>query len=598
MIQLGKVNIDPIAYGSQGNAILGIRDSGKTYTATMLAEQLFENNVPFIAFDPIGVWKWLRVPGKGRGYPIVVAGGADGDLPLTVESAPEIVRAAMLNGVSLVIDLFDINLSKADWRRIVKSCVRTLLHENQSHGLRHIFIEEAAEFVPQKVLDGDVYAEIEKLARMGGNCRLGYTLINQRAQEVSKAVLELCENLFLHRQRGKNALDSLHKWLDAADVGTAKAVMKTLPDLPKGECWAWMGGDHPQPPVRVKVPLKNSSHPDRRVMRGDAQMHEVAVNVSDFVDQLKAVLGKKAKPMLSGNADRAAIRLDRENAETWSGLDERERRIATDNGRALGRMEIRDELGPQLKSLLDTAGALAGETKELAGRASGLLDSLQGFVGAFHDFGTIDRLRIAQQNPPGSPPPTGPARAAGDAQQRHVPARKAQERAPLSVANGNGTLPRSQQRIIASLAFWVALGEHSPKREAVAGVAGYAPRSGGFNNTIGKMHEADLVGLPGRGTVGLTALGATHITGGTLSKDAASHALYRMLKGPQARVLQAAIKSGARMLDRQSLAKLSGYSPGSGGFNNLVGRLCSIDVLTKPAAGNVALSDWVRRIVE
>jgi hypothetical protein len=138
------VKVDAAEYGSQGSAVLGIRDSGKTYTATLIAEHLFDAGVPLVAFDPIGVWRFLRVPGRGKGYPVVVAGGKEGDLPLTVASAPEIVRSAMRSGVSLVIDLFDINLSKADWKRIVTGCVRVLLHENAEHGLRHIFIEEGS----------------------------------------------------------------------------------------------------------------------------------------------------------------------------------------------------------------------------------------------------------------------------------------------------------------------------------------------------------------------------------------------------------------------------------------------------------------------
>jgi hypothetical protein len=155
-IEFGPLKIDPIQLGSQGNGILGIRDSGKSYTASYLAERLFEADIPFIAFDPIGIWRFLRVPGQqrgGKGYPVVVAGGKEGDLPLTETGAPEIVRAAMRNGVSLVIDLFDIKLSKAAWRRIVTQCVRVLLHENQAHGLRHVFLEEAAEFIPQKPND-------------------------------------------------------------------------------------------------------------------------------------------------------------------------------------------------------------------------------------------------------------------------------------------------------------------------------------------------------------------------------------------------------------------------------------------------------------
>jgi len=46
------INIEAVDYASQGNAILGIRDSGKTYTATYLAEQLLDSGIPFIAFDP------------------------------------------------------------------------------------------------------------------------------------------------------------------------------------------------------------------------------------------------------------------------------------------------------------------------------------------------------------------------------------------------------------------------------------------------------------------------------------------------------------------------------------------------------------------
>lgn len=289
--KFGQLSIDPAELGSQGNAILGIRDSGKSYTATELAEKLFEAGIPFVAFDPIGIWRFMKVPGKGKGYPVVVAGGKHPDLPLTVAGAPGILRAAMNNGVSLVIDLFDINLSKADWKRIVTSCLRVLLHENQS--LRHVFIEEAAEFAPQRVGpdQGQVYAEVEKLARMGGNSRLGYTLINQRAEEVNKAVLELCDNLFLHRQKGRNSLTALSKWLDIGAVKDHKAIIESLSTLPTGECWAWLAGT--EAPIRVKVPAKNSFHPDRRTMRGAIDVKvKASVDVAQFVSHMRESLGK------------------------------------------------------------------------------------------------------------------------------------------------------------------------------------------------------------------------------------------------------------------------------------------------------------------
>src|SRR3954465_2571393 len=91
MIVLSKnLSFDATEYASRANAILGIRDSGKTYTATLIAEQLYDNAIPFFVFDPIGRWRFMRMPGAGHGYPIVVAGGAQPDLPLTPENAPDL----------------------------------------------------------------------------------------------------------------------------------------------------------------------------------------------------------------------------------------------------------------------------------------------------------------------------------------------------------------------------------------------------------------------------------------------------------------------------------------------------------------------------
>lgn len=146
-IQIGSAKFPLDDFVICGTAILGIRGSGKTYTAKGVAEQLLDHGVPIIVFDAIGTWRWLRVAGEGahaRGYKVVVAGGENPDLPLTVAGAAEIVRAAIRENISVVFDFYDKNLSKADWRRIVQTCARTLLYENV--GLRHVFLEEAAEY--------------------------------------------------------------------------------------------------------------------------------------------------------------------------------------------------------------------------------------------------------------------------------------------------------------------------------------------------------------------------------------------------------------------------------------------------------------------
>jgi hypothetical protein len=292
-IKFKGLELDARDYASQGNAILGIRDSGKSYTAMFIAERLMDANIPIIAFDPIGVWRWLRVRADGKpGYPVVVAGNGDHcDLPLSPHSAPAIVRAAMQQGVSIVFDLYSMELSKADWRRIIENSVQTLLYENKDYGLRHLFVEEAAEVVPQRVGpdQGRVYSVMEKLARMGGNALLGYTLINQRAEEVNKAVLELCDGLFLHRQKGRNSLNALSKWLSIGSSAEG-GIIKAMPLLPQGQCYAWPAGEGQ--PSLITVPKKKTFHPDRRAMRDGIKAPELKTDIPKFVTTMKSALAE------------------------------------------------------------------------------------------------------------------------------------------------------------------------------------------------------------------------------------------------------------------------------------------------------------------
>ncbi len=278
-------------YAIQGNGILGIRGSGKSWTGKVMAENLLDAGIPFIAFDPIGVWRHMKLPSAtgGRGFKVVVA-GENADLPLTPDTAPQIVRAAMRENIPVVIDLFSINLSKEDWRKIVQRSVEILIHENAAHGIRHIFIEEAAEFVPQRIQPGQgmVYSTIEKLVRMGGNSSLGVTLINQRAEEVNKAVLELCDLLILHRQKGKNSLNSLEKWIEFSEAEkstNARDIVRKLPTLSAGECYVWR--EQAEAPLLMKVPALKSFHPDRS--RPVAMKAELASNVTDFIARIQKI---------------------------------------------------------------------------------------------------------------------------------------------------------------------------------------------------------------------------------------------------------------------------------------------------------------------
>lgn len=294
--------LDAIDFANQGNTCLGIRGSGKTYGASKLAEELMDAKIPFVTFDPTGVWKNLRNGINGNpGYPVVVVGGMHPDIPLTEETAVDILHSALKAGVSIIFDFRGISTSsKGKWVNIVGDCVEFLLGNNEQYGLRHVFIEEAAEFVPQK-LDSTprakiTYSRIESLARMGRNFGLGYTLINQRAEEISKAILEICEQVFVFRQAGKNSLKSIKDWLDYRGLEDSRGIVQSLPKLEAGECWV-INQDVEQ---RIRILPKKTFHPNPKEHIVKLPANVVKADVTKFIqhiNELMAESGVDATPV-------------------------------------------------------------------------------------------------------------------------------------------------------------------------------------------------------------------------------------------------------------------------------------------------------------
>jgi hypothetical protein len=297
MTMRNKINIasnfsmPAIDYAAQGNSIIGIRNSGKTYSATKVAEELMKAGIPIIAFDPTGVWQNLRNGIDGnKGFPVVVAGGMHADLPLSEQNATKIVEAALKEGISLVIDLKGTATStKNKWIHIVSECVEFLMGHNDQYGLRHVFIEEAAEFVPQAPSPGGkvVYSRIESLARMGRNFGLGYTLINQRAEEIAKAVFEISEMVLVHRQAGKNSLNSIKRWLEIRNDDQETEIIKSLPKLGNGECWAINEVES----LKIQVLPKETFHPDPKKGKTSLPQNTKVADRSIFIQRLNTQLG-------------------------------------------------------------------------------------------------------------------------------------------------------------------------------------------------------------------------------------------------------------------------------------------------------------------
>jgi len=553
-------------------AILGITRSGKTYAAKGLAEQLLDRAIPIVVFDAIGIWRFLRTPGDGpraKGYRLVVAGGAEPDLPLTPESAPTIVRAAIRENIPLIIDLYDPKLSKKQWRLIVQTCFRTLLYENK--GVRHIFLEESAEYAPQKIYDGETYAEVEKLARMGGNVGLGITFINQRAQELNKAVLELCDNLVLLRQRGSHAIDALEKWLDRVSPTTASAVAKALPHMTQGDCWVW--AEASEQPIRTHTRPLRSFHPDRRKGGEIAAAAAAAVDTKDFVERMHGEL---------------TVLIERAKADDPKEL---RRRIGTLEAELRQARAVKREAEHVEVSILTEDDRLViGEARGLAVAATETVDRLRTEfaieLGAWRNAvaGVTAKLEAlgvkAAARPVAAPAPVRPAVA-----------RPALPRAPER--NGDGpALAKCERAILAVLAQYADEGCTAGRLTLLSGYR----YSGGFKNSLATLRTGGY--LTGGNTevmriteAGLAFIGGAPapLTGQTLRDYWLTHSSF----GKCERAILATLLTSTDGASAESLCRATNYEY-SGGFKNALANLRTAGVLVGKNTETMRVCDELR----
>jgi hypothetical protein len=595
--KIGDVVVDLPQYASGANAVFGIKDSGKTVMVKGAAEHLMDAGVPIVAFDPTGVWRFLRVPGAGKGYRVVVVGGQDGDFALS--DVDPVLSAAVAQGVSVVIDLSGRGVSKADWKHVVVGGIKLLMDENKT--LRHVFLEEAPEFAPQTIRGGAavVYGEVEKLVRIGGNHRLGVTLISQRTQELNKAVLELCDNLVIMRQKGFHAIDYLGDWMRAADVNedNAGVIGASLAKLPTGECWVWL---RERDPVRTKVALCRSFHPNRRLMQPDvAVIQKASVDVSDFVASLKAALAAKRPghkgavssgtneplpPIVSHGLPPTPAERDRIEAAASAQAD---RRVEA------AMIEVRKQANHTFASLHDLV-----KTNEVI-----LRDTLTKAMTEFRErmLSEIGELRTLHQGMFSgvvAPSPTISRTV------ERPPARRLETVARVATPENDALtlrekgLTRPQMALLEAVAWLNVRGFAVPSLDQVAVTAGWKPGGSNVKDRASELVGLGLLERPTQGHVAFTPQGAALAPAPDLSRGIMAR-IDEYLTNPQRAVFEC-LKENMRYEDmpRDFVAERLGWVVDGSNIKDRVSELVSHKVVERTSPGRIAVSRWVRTAAE
>ena len=230
----------PIDAITQTFAQIGKRGAGKTYLASMIAEQMLNVQAQVIVLDPIGNWWGLRVDadGKSKGKDIFIIGGTHGDVPLASEGGKEIAKLLVEKSISVVLDISEFR--KNERKKFVTDFAEEFYQlKKKKPSAVHIFLEESQKFVPQVVRGDDarMVGAWEDIVRLGRNYGIGCSLISQRPQSVNKEVLSQVECLCVPQVVGRHERKALEEWI--REAGEDRSIVDKLPSLHQGEGYVW-----------------------------------------------------------------------------------------------------------------------------------------------------------------------------------------------------------------------------------------------------------------------------------------------------------------------------------------------------------------------
>lgn len=561
----------PIDAVTQTIAAIGRKGAGKTYLASMIAEQMLDAKAQVVILDPIGNWYGLRIggDGKSKGKDIFVIGGQHGDIPLVPEAGAKIARLLVERNVSVVLDISEFRLGER--KRFATDFAEELLHQKKSARTPvHIFIEEAQLFIPQRVGSDEarMVGAFEQIVRLGRNYGIGATLITQRPQSVNKEVLSQVECLCVLQITGPHERKALEAWVQ--EVGADRTLVGELPSLTQGEGYVWSPAwlkifkkvkfakkttfDTSATPVVGKlVKAAQLSSMDIQKLRDD--MQEVVTQAEkDDPKALKKKIVELERQLKTGTADPEAI-----NKAVAIAVKKIE----------VERFAERGQFIKHINTLLKTLEKISKISAE----------ALETEMVAANDEDTKKMFGI-----PSGEPITVTSKNVGPLLKQ---VKATLDRPAIDV--DASLIQPSMQRILNVLAWGESIGLSEMDKAQLALLSDHKPTSGGYANKLSMLRTSGWLDYPASGKVALTEAGrsAAVIENVPTTDEELHQMIFNKIQPAHTKILRKLIDLYPQPVRKDELAEMIEVSATSGGYANNLSRLRTLGLIGYPSQGEV-----------
>lgn len=545
--------------------VQGSSGAGKSMTVRTLLEASY-GMAPHVVLDKDGEYATLR-----ERHDYVLAGNMGGDIPAAPETAAALARMAMELNFSLIVDLYSVPAKEK--HQFVRLFLQSMIDAPKALWRpRLIVVTEAHRWCPE---NGEGTSEAKgamiEACEDGRKRGMGMVLDTQRIAKLDKSALAECGNKLIGRtnmddDRARAARElgfrkpedvlSLMRLRrgsfycqgpalsDAVVIGHIDKAKTTHPEV--GQLMKMRA---PAPSAKVRAMLGQLKALPQVAAKEAKDLGEARAQISDLKRQLSAAV--KGAPKAAAPAPDPKV--------GWISPEEARRRTdaAVAKNEQVNRKSFSAMLGP-------LQGIQKASTVMLLAIQDGLKEPIQ--------------AAAAPSAPREAPrPPAAP------------PAPKLN--ASLEVVDADAFKPgRCERLIVTYLMRGVPGGDQGAtvNKARVAVAVGYAVDGGTFNNALGALATAGIIRRQGSGNLCVVpeSVTAACLTDETFTVEA----WLGKLGKAERLILGRLLEDPNRAWDKAEMAAATDYAPDGGTFNNGLGKLSTLGLLTRMPGSQLALS--------